>query len=99
MASAHYSAAKGGIVAFTKRVAMEAAPHNVAINCVAPGLIVETGFTWNIKGELLERYLNEIPANRAGRSEEVGELVAFLCSDYAGYVIGQTISIDGGAST
>ena len=99
MASAHYSATKGGIIAFTKRVAVEAAPHNVAVNCVAPGLIADTGFTYNVKGELLERYLARIPANRPGTCEEVAELVAFLCSPIAGYIIGQTIVIDGGAST
>lgn len=98
-ASAHYAATKGGIVAFTKRVAIEAAQYNVAVNCVAPGLIADTGFTYNIKGQLLEQYLANIPANRAGRCEEVGELVTFLCSPCAGYVIGQTIVIDGGAST
>lgn len=99
LASAHYSAAKGGIVAFTKRIAIEAAPYNVAVNCIAPGLIADTGFTHNIKGKLLEQYLAGIPAQRAGRCEEIGELVAFLCSPYAGYIIGQTILIDGGAST
>ena len=99
LCSAHYAAAKGGIVAFTKRVSMEAAPNNIAINCVAPGLIGNTGFTCKIEGELLEKYLTGIPANRPGSAEEVGELTAFLCSEYAGYIIGQTIVIDGGAAT
>lgn len=99
MASAHYAAAKGGIAAFTKRVGVEAAPYNVAINCVAPGLTADTGFTRNIKGDLLKRYLAQIPVNRAATCEEIGELVAFLCSRHAGYIIGQTIVIDGGAST
>ena len=99
LASAHYAAAKGGIMAFTKRVAIEAAPENVAVNCVAPGLTAGTRFTCNIKGELLEHYLSCIPANRPGTCEEVAELVAFLCSPHAGYIIGQTIVIDGGAST
>lgn len=99
MASAHYAAAKGGIAAFTKRVAIEAASHNVAVNCVAPGLTADTGFTRNIKGDLLGRYLAQIPTKRAATCEELGALVAFLCSRHAGYIIGQTILIDGGAST
>ena len=97
-ASAHYAATKGGIIAFSKKIAFEAAPHNVAVNCVAPGVIADTGFTHMIKGELWDRYREMIPARRPGTCEEVGELVAFLCSQHAGYIIGQTILIDGGAS-
>ncbi|MBN1672837.1 MAG: SDR family oxidoreductase [Kiritimatiellae bacterium] len=99
LASPHYAATKGGIAAFTKRLAIEAAPYNVAVNGVAPGLIADTGFTHMIQGDLLEQYLAGIPANRPGTCEETGELVAFLCSEHAGYIIGQTILIDGGAST
>ena len=99
LASAHYSAAKGAIVAFTKRVSMEAAPHNVAVNCVAPGLIADTGFTRAVKGDLLKSYLASIPLGRPGTCREVAELVAFLCSEHAGYIIGQTVVMDGGAST
>lgn len=98
MASAHYAATKGGIAAFTRRVAMEAAPRGVAVNCVAPGLIADTGFTGSVKGELLQRYLASIPVNRPGTCEEVAELVAYLCSSHAGYIIGQTIVMDGGSS-
>ena len=99
MASPHYAATKGAIVAFTRRLSMEAAPHQVAVNCVAPGLIADTGFTHMIKGELLERYQRDIPAGRPGTCEEVAELVAFLCAEHAGYIIGQSIVMDGGAST
>ena len=99
MASAHYSAAKGAIAAFTRRVAIEAAPHNVAVNCVAPGLTADTGFTRAVTGDLLEQYLERIPAGRPATCDEIAELVAFLCSRHAGYIIGQTIVIDGGAST
>lgn len=99
LASAHYAATKGAVVSFTKRISMEAAPYNVAVNCVAPGLIADTGFTYMVKGELLERYLEGIPANRPGTCEEVAEMVAFLCSEHAGYIIGQAIVMDGGAST
>ena len=98
-ASAHYSTTKGGICAFTRRVSMEAAEHNVAVNCVAPGLIGGTGFTCNIEGQLLSDYLACIPVGRPGKVDEVAELVAFLCSGHAGYIIGQTIVMDGGAST
>jgi len=98
LASAHYAAAKGGVVAFTRRVAMEAAPHGVAVNAVAPGLIADTGFTRAITGPLLERYLAGIPAHRAGTVDEVAQLAAFLCSEHAGYIVGQTVVVDGGAS-
>ncbi|MCK9571350.1 SDR family oxidoreductase [Candidatus Pacearchaeota archaeon] len=97
MASAHYATTKGGIAAFTRRVAMEAAPQGVVMNCVAPGLIADTGFP-DVKGELLQRYLALIPVNRPGTCEEVAELVAFLCSVHAGYIVGQTIVMDGGSS-
>jgi len=96
--SPHYAATKGAIVAFTRKVAVEAAAQNVAVNCVAPGLIAETGFTHGIKGKLLADYLQLIPASRAGRAEEVADLVAFLRSPRAGYIQAQTICIDGGAS-
>ena len=98
MSSAHYAASKGAITAFTRRIAADVAPHQVAVNCVAPGLTEGTRFTENVTGPLLEQYCQRIPAGRAGRCEEVAELVAFLCSKHAGYLIGQTIVIDGGAS-
>lgn len=98
MGSAHYAATKGAVAAFSRKVALEAAPHNVAINCVAPGLIGNTGFTSTVDGELLEQYLNLIPVHRAGTADEVAALITFLCSDQASYIIGQTIIIDGGSS-
>ena len=97
--STHYAATKGAIVAFTRKLSMEAAPKNVAVNCVAPGLIEQTGFTTVVKGQLLAEYLRNIPAGRPGTCEEIAELVAFLCSRHAGYIIGQAIVADGGAST
>ena len=98
MSSAHYSASKGAIAAFTKRIAADVAPHQVAVNCVAPGLTEGMRFTENVTGTLLEQYCQRTPAGRAGRCDEVAALVAFLCSKHAGYLIGQTIVIDGGAT-
>lgn len=98
MGSAHYAASKGAVAAFSRKIALEAASYNVAINCVAPGFIGATGFTAKIEEKLLQRYLELIPVGRPGTAEEVAALVAFLCSPDASYIIGQTIVMDGGSS-
>jgi 3-oxoacyl-[acyl-carrier protein] reductase len=89
----NYSAAKGALHAATKSLALELASRNVTVNAVAPGIIA----TGMIEGAFdAEAIKNLVPMKRAGKPEEVADLVAFLASDKAAYISGQVISINGG---
>ncbi|HET7594738.1 MAG TPA: 3-ketoacyl-ACP reductase FabG2 [Stellaceae bacterium] len=88
----NYSAAKAGIIGATKALAVELASRNITVNCVAPGLIE----TQMIAGLPLDEIVKAIPMQRVGRPEEVAAAVSFLCSDDAGYVTRQVISVNGG---
>ena len=88
----NYSAAKGGLIAATRSLAVEVAKRNVRVNAVAPGFI-ETEMT---KALPLDKILPTIPLGRLGRPEEVAEAVSFLCSPGASYIVGQVLSINGG---
>ena len=91
----NYSAAKGGIIAATKALAQEVARRGITVNAVAPGFI-KTDMTEGLDEAALKKM---IPANRLGNAEEVAHLVAFLVSPEAGYITGETISINGGLYT
>jgi 3-oxoacyl-[acyl-carrier protein] reductase len=91
----NYAAAKAGIIGFTMALAREVASRNITVNAVAPGYIT-TAMTSQIKPEIAERLLQMIPLARLGKPEEVADLVAFLASDQAAYITGQTIRVDGG---
>jgi 3-oxoacyl-[acyl-carrier protein] reductase len=94
----HYSAAKGGILAFTRAVAKELAVQGVRVNAVAPGFI-ETP-TAGMQGEDVRRALRlRIPLGRFGQSEEVAATVAFLAGDGGAYYVGETLSPNGGIVT
>jgi 3-oxoacyl-[acyl-carrier protein] reductase len=95
MGQTHYSAAKAGLIAFTKSVAREAAGYGVTANAIAPGLIA-TDMIAGVPQKKLDALIQAIPLGRMGRPEEVGEVIAFLASDAAGYITGQTIRVDGG---
>jgi 3-oxoacyl-[acyl-carrier protein] reductase len=89
----NYAAAKAGLIAMTKTIAVEVARRGVTVNAIAPGLI-ETDFT----AELDDRMLGAVPARRAGTPEDVAACASFLASEQAGYVTGSTLYVDGGLS-
>jgi 3-oxoacyl-[acyl-carrier protein] reductase len=91
----NYSASKAGLIGLTKALAREVAPRNVTVNAVAPGF-VPTALTETVPPDLKEASLKAIPLGRWGTPEEVAYAVAFLASDEAGYITGQTLSVDGG---
>lgn len=90
---ANYSAAKAGVIGFTKTVAKELATRGITVNAVAPGFI-ETDMTHDLKSEEIIKY---IPLGRYGKPEEVAGMVRFLAADEAaGYITGQGFNVDGG---
>jgi 3-oxoacyl-[acyl-carrier protein] reductase len=91
----HYSAAKAGLVGFTKALAREVATRNITVNTVAPGFI-ETDMTRSLTDAQRAAYLSQIPAGRFGAAEEVANTVAFLASREAAYITGQTLHVNGG---
>ena len=91
----NYAASKAGVIGMTKSAAKELASRNITVNAVAPGMI-ETDMTAVIPEKAKEAMMAGIPAARAGKPEEIAEVVAFLASDKAAYITGQVISVDGG---
>jgi 3-oxoacyl-[acyl-carrier protein] reductase len=91
----NYSAAKAGLIGFTKACAKELSRWNITVNAVAPGYI-ETEMTTGLDDGIKQEYLNKIPLGRFGKAEEVAKLVLFLVSKDASYITGQVINIDGG---
>jgi 3-oxoacyl-[acyl-carrier protein] reductase len=88
----NYSASKGGQIAFTKALAREVAARNITVNAVAPGFVD----TEILNAMPLEVALKMVPLARKGKPEEIAYAVAFLASDQAAYITGQTLGIDGG---
>ena len=92
---ANYAASKAGMIGMTKSLAQEVASRNVTVNCVAPGFI-ETAMTDALNDQQKEAILSKIPAGAMGKPEDIASAVAYLVSDEANYVTGQTIHINGG---
>ena len=92
---ANYSASKAGMIAFSKSLALEYAKKNININCVSPGFI-KTDMTEKINEEFKKNLMNKIPSGKLGSGEDVSNCVAFLASDLANYITGETIHVNGG---
>ncbi|MCC6203798.1 MAG: 3-oxoacyl-[acyl-carrier-protein] reductase [Hyphomicrobiales bacterium] len=92
---ANYIASKAGMIGFTKSLAQEIASRNVTVNCVAPGFI-ESAMTDKLNDKQKEAIMGAIPMKRMGTGTEVAAAVAFLASNEAAYVTGQTIHVNGG---
>ena len=91
----NYSASKGGLIAMSKSFAKEGASRNIRFNSVTPGFI-ETDMTHGLSDEVKKTYSDNIPLKRFGSASEVADAVAFLLSDHASYITGETLKINGG---
>ena len=92
---ANYAASKSGIIGLSKSLALEYAKKNININCVSPGFI-ETKMTDKIDQKFKEIIISKIPSNRLGTPDDVANVTAFLSSDLANYITGETIHVNGG---
>ncbi len=95
LGQANYAASKAGISAYSKSLAIEYAKKNININCVAPGFI-KTDMTDKINEEFKKTLISKIPSGDLGSGEDVSNCVAFLASDMAKYINGETIHVNGG---
>jgi 3-oxoacyl-[acyl-carrier protein] reductase len=91
----NYAASKGAIIAFSRALAAEMGPRGIRVNTVVPGFI-ETDMTSKMPRQIKQQNLDRILLHRFGKADEVAKTVAFLCSEDASYIIGQTIVVDGG---
>jgi 3-oxoacyl-[acyl-carrier protein] reductase len=92
---ANYCASKAGIIGMTKSLAQEIASRNVTVNCVAPGFI-ESAMTGKLNDKQKEAIMGAIPMRKMGLGSDIAAAVAYLASDEAGYVTGQTLHVNGG---
>ncbi len=91
----NYSAAKAGVIGFTKALAQESAAKGVTVNCIAPGYI-DTEMVAAVPSDVLAKIVATIPAGRLGRAPEIAKAVAFLAGEDAGFITGATLTINGG---
>ena len=96
----HYAAAKGGIIALTKTLALELGPFGITVNAIAPGFIatprIEESAWGRSSPAAHQAFLDAIPLRRAGKPDDIAGVVAMLCSEAGGYVSGATIDVNGG---
>ena len=95
LGQANYAASKAGIIAFSKSFAIEYARKNININCVSPGFI-KTEMTDKINEEFKKNLISKIPSGNLGTGEDISNCVAFLASDMANYINGETVHVNGG---
>jgi len=95
LGQANYSASKAGIVAFSKSLSIEYAKKNINVNCVSPGFI-KTEMTDKISEDFKKNLIGKIPSGKLGSGEDVSNCVAFLASDEADYINGETLHVNGG---
>jgi 3-oxoacyl-[acyl-carrier protein] reductase len=93
----HYAASKGAIISLTKSLAVELAPHNIRVNCVAPGWTDTDMSHASLTGEERENILQKIPLGRAATSEEMAGSVLFLASELSTFITGEIINVNGGS--
>lgn len=91
----NYSAAKAGVIGFTKALALENARKGVTVNCIAPGYI-DTDMVASVPQNVLDGIIAQIPVGRLGKGEEIADMVAFLAGERAGFVTGSTLTLNGG---
>lgn len=91
----NYATAKAGLIGFTKSLAREVASRGITVNTVSPGFI-DTDMTQSLTDEQKEAIFAQVPANRLGKPEEIANAVAFLASDSAAYITGETLHVNGG---
>ncbi len=91
----NYSAAKAGMIGFTKALALENASKGITVNAICPGYI-ETDMTASMNPDVLGSIIKQIPVARMGKPSEIGAMVAFLSGDQAGFITGATLSVNGG---
>ena len=95
MGQTNYSAAKAGIIGFSKALARESAAKNITVNCIAPGYIM-TEMVSKIDESIVASIINQIPIRRLGLPDEVARTALFLIDEMAGFITGETISVNGG---
>ena len=95
LGQANYTAAKAGIIAMSKTLAIEYARKNININCISPGFI-KTAMTDKIETKFKEMIISKIPSGRLGEPEDVANAVLFLASDLSNYINGETLHVNGG---
>ncbi len=95
MGQVNYSAAKAGVIGFTKALALENAKKGVTVNCICPGYI-DTEMVQAVPEKVLESIIGQIPVGRLGKAEEIASLVAWLASEDAAFMTGAVLTINGG---
>ena len=95
MGQVNYSAAKAGVIGFTKALAQETARKGITVNCVAPGY-VNTEMVAAMPEAVLQQVIAGIPVNRLGEADEIGSLVTYLCDEKCGFMTGAVLTVNGG---